>query len=117
MKISKIYQKFSEVLNKPDVLTDPEKYLGPNWKQVLNFWNYADELSDKTIVKIINRYKNFTENNINFWDDVWTLLYKETENVVGIDSRNAAFYASPFEAVKLATYELIALHKLKEKKT
>ncbi len=32
-------------INKQDVLENPEKYLGPNYKEVLNFWFYWDSLS------------------------------------------------------------------------
>jgi hypothetical protein len=44
---SKIHQRFSERLKQPDALTNPEKYLGPNYKDVLNFWIYVDGLSDQ----------------------------------------------------------------------
>ena len=32
-------------INKQDVLEHPEKYLGPNYKEVLNFWFYDESLS------------------------------------------------------------------------
>jgi hypothetical protein len=34
-------------INEQDVLKYPEKYLGPNYKEVLNFWFYLDSLSDE----------------------------------------------------------------------
>jgi hypothetical protein len=32
-------------INKQDVLDNPEKYLGPNYREVLNYWFYVDSLS------------------------------------------------------------------------
>jgi hypothetical protein len=57
MTYSKIHQAFSERLNQPDVLTHPAKYLGPNWKDVLNFWIYVDTLSDEEKKKMYDRYQ------------------------------------------------------------
>jgi hypothetical protein len=34
-------------INGQDVLNFPEKYLGPNYKEVLNLWFYWDSLSDE----------------------------------------------------------------------
>jgi hypothetical protein len=34
-------------INKQDVLDHPENYLGPNYKELLNFWFYWDSLSDE----------------------------------------------------------------------
>jgi hypothetical protein len=56
MTYSKIHQNFSQRLNQPDALTDPEKYLGPNWKDVLNFWIYLDSLSEHEREAIVERY-------------------------------------------------------------
>jgi hypothetical protein len=34
-------------INKQDVLEHPEKYLGPNYKELLNYWFYRDSWSLK----------------------------------------------------------------------
>jgi hypothetical protein len=34
-------------ISEQDVLEQPEKYLGPNHKELLNFWFYLDSLSDE----------------------------------------------------------------------
>jgi hypothetical protein len=39
------HKQISEELNEPEVLTIPEKYFGPNYKTLLNFWIYWDSLS------------------------------------------------------------------------
>jgi hypothetical protein len=36
-------------INEQDVLDHPENYLGPNYKEVLNFWFYRDSLSAKQL--------------------------------------------------------------------
>jgi hypothetical protein len=46
MTYSKIHQKFSKRLKEPDALTNPGKYLGPNFQAVLDFWFYLDTLSE-----------------------------------------------------------------------
>jgi hypothetical protein len=56
IKISKTHKRFSELLNQPDALTNPEKYLGPNWEDVLNFWIYLDTLSDKEKEEMAQSY-------------------------------------------------------------
>lgn len=39
------HKQISEELNDPEVLTSPEKYFGPNYKTLINFWIYWDSLS------------------------------------------------------------------------
>jgi hypothetical protein len=38
----------------PDVLTEPEKYLGPNYKTVLNFWSFMDTLNEDQWFNVFN---------------------------------------------------------------
>jgi hypothetical protein len=40
---SKLYDNYYD--NEQYVLENPEKYLGPNYKEVLNFWFYKESLS------------------------------------------------------------------------
>jgi hypothetical protein len=51
-------------INKQNVLDDPQNYLGPNYKEVLNLWFYWDSLSDKQwgvyIDRLIKRYAQTT---------------------------------------------------------
>jgi len=58
MKISKAHKRFSERLENPRVLTNPEEFLGPNYKAVLNFWMILDELSEDQWIVIKERYTN-----------------------------------------------------------
>jgi hypothetical protein len=53
MNYSKTHKWFASNLtcirniNEQDVLDHPENYLGPNYKELLNFWFYRDSLSAK----------------------------------------------------------------------
>jgi hypothetical protein len=54
MKISTTHQNLSEVMDYSKVLTEPENYLGTNWKEVLNFWIYLDDLSEPVKKRLID---------------------------------------------------------------
>jgi hypothetical protein len=44
---SKRHRDISDKLNNPEILTNPEKYFGPNYKTLLNFWIYWDSLTEE----------------------------------------------------------------------
>jgi hypothetical protein len=116
MTYSKIHQAYSEHLEQPDVLTHPAKYLGPNWKDVLNFWIYLDTLSDEEKKKMNDRFLALDED---VWDSAWCAAMDAANEVVGENFRNAAWCAAldvtGWRAVfGEATEELIGHHKLLE---
>jgi hypothetical protein len=51
MNYSKTHKWFASqlnryhIINEQDVLNNPENYLGPNYKELLNYWFYWDSLS------------------------------------------------------------------------
>ncbi len=47
MKISKTHQKFANTLRNQRALDNPVEFLGPNWKDVLNFWFFLDTLTEE----------------------------------------------------------------------
>jgi hypothetical protein len=115
MTYSKIHQAFSERLEQPEALTNPEKYLGPNWKDVLNFWIYFEGLSKQDKEEMDDLY--------------WTLDYNERESavdaasdasdeVIGWEFRYAAWNVALNVTGRVvfsdATLELIAHHKILE---
>jgi hypothetical protein len=117
LKISKAHQWFSDYLKEPKVLTNPEDYLGPNWKEVLDFWLYLDGLSEVEKRKM----------NKSYWAldrDVRIGAWNATKEVVREEVREAAWWAgcystpSPFPfnlyISGLATLELIGKQKLLE---
>jgi hypothetical protein len=46
----------SEEGSPQEVLSNPEKYLGPNWVKVLDFWLYLDTLSEEQLKDVEERY-------------------------------------------------------------
>jgi hypothetical protein len=115
MTYSKTHKRFSKRLNKPEALTNPEKYLGPNWEDVLNFWIYVDSLSDKEKEAIADRFLNLD-------DDVRNSAFFAAEDVateiVGEEFRylawHAAYDVTEWTIFGWATYELISHHKILE---
>jgi hypothetical protein len=53
--------KMSRVLNRlntttiPGIIDDPEKYLGPNYQEVIDFWIYCDQLNHEQIVNVVDK--------------------------------------------------------------
>jgi hypothetical protein len=115
MTYSKIHQAFSERLNQPDVLTNPEKYLGPNWEDVLNFWIYLDTLSDEEKKKMYDRYQTL-EYTVRWFAS--NAARDAADEVVGKKFSDAAWCAACDVTGRwvfaYATLELIGHHKLLE---
>jgi hypothetical protein len=44
---SERHEQFSRMIGNPEVLSQPEKFLGPNYKTLLNFWIYWQSLTRK----------------------------------------------------------------------
>ncbi len=116
MTYSKTHQKFSERLKQPDVPTNPEKYLGPNWKDVLNFWIYIVTLSKQERKEITDRYYAL---DLYVRDSAVDAAIGAAEEVVGEEFSNEAWVAAwdvtgLREVFGEATEELIGHHKLLE---
>lgn len=56
MKISKAHQRLAKFMRQEDVIPTPEKYLGPNYLSVLNFWLYLETLSKEQVIKLSKLY-------------------------------------------------------------
>lgn len=124
MNYSNSHLMLSENLNCPDVLTDPQDFLGPNYKTVLNFWTHLDNLTEEQFNVVIERYLNH-KLNLSARIDSFERAEKETLNIIGSDfttcAYNAATYAIDNDALFVArdmsgsaTLELIGMHKLFE---
>ena len=111
MKISISHQNFANWLKDQDVLTNPEKYLGHNWKDVLNFWIHLDTLSVEER-RIINRRYLALDN----MSTLKILACKAANDTIGIHYSNAAGCVSDGYDVWRATWELIGSHKLESLK-
>jgi hypothetical protein len=115
MTYSRTHKRFSELLKKPDALTNPEKYLGPNYQDVLNFWIYLDTLSYLEKREIVERYYALNDYVRHYAIDA---AWNATKVVVGEDFRRAAWRAAcdvtGCNVFCDATYEIIGHHKLEE---
>jgi hypothetical protein len=111
MKISKTHQRFSDNLNEPRALTNPEDYLGPNWRDVINFWFYIDTISEVEELKM-----NFSYFDLDFLvrADIFGAARDAAKEVVGWKVATASWFASSRAIFGDATRELIAHHKLLE---
>jgi hypothetical protein len=132
MTYSKTHQRFSERLKNPDALTNPEKYLGPNYQDVLNFWIYLDSLSDEEKGEMNDLYWALNYNMRYFANGAarnaaievvgWEFRYAAwlaADEVIGVKIRYGDLYTvydvSPWRVVFCyATLELIGHHKLLE---
>jgi hypothetical protein len=116
--ISKIHKLFSERLNDPKVLTNPEEFLGKNYKAVLNFWLILDDLSEEQWRVVEERYDNFYDENRSEWDKAANLAWKAAKEVVGVnyayDAEWAAYGVTYSWAAYWASLELIGMHKILE---
>jgi hypothetical protein len=116
IKISKTY---------PDVLEEPEKYLGPNYETILNFWWFVDGLNceqarilgtayRETIYEIRSQsYKHINEHvetkEYQFADDIWN-------NVIGAcEDKDFSLYDEFEFLMGWITLELMVMHELLDK--
>jgi hypothetical protein len=115
MTYSKIHKRFSERLEQPDILTNPEKYFGPNWEDVLNFWIYVDTLSEQDKEKMRQRYRDL-DNDVR--DAAIIAAMDAAAEFVCWEFRTEALYAARgvtgWWVFGNATWELISHHKLLE---
>ncbi len=116
MFYSKTYQAFSNYLEQPEALTDPEKYLGLNYQDVLNFWIYLDSLSDEEKKEMEDRFLALDDEE---GDAAMNAAMNAAYEVVNVEFSNEAWYAA-YDVTRwglvfgYATWELIAHHKLLE---
>jgi hypothetical protein len=131
MKISKIHQIFYETLNKPKALTHPGIFLGPNWKDVINFWLYIDGLCVEERERIEDRYWDLDDgaresSRYASWNVArevvgkricyasWRAVVLAAEEVAGNEVRESILWSNHLSVFPHATRELIAQHKLLE---
>jgi hypothetical protein len=117
--ISKTHKRFSEILNIPRVLENPEEFLGPNFESVLNFWLILDDLSKEQWRVVNERHKAFYNENYLEWDEAKDLAWDASEEVVGwryADEAAEATYnvTNSWLDACFATRELIGMHKILE---
>jgi hypothetical protein len=109
MKISTTHKRFADHLDDQIALEYPARFLGPNWKNVLNFWIYLDTLSGEEFRLIFDRYWALDEDaRVSAINNA----HKAAEATIDIHytytTRGAALTLAP----AYASLELIGSHKL-----
>jgi hypothetical protein len=107
MKISSTHQQFANDLKDQTALEYPERFLGPNWKNVLNFWIYLDTLNDEES-ELINKRYWASEDLMNLTN----LSFKTAEAIIGHENASVAWSVTPSFSSACATCELIGSHNL-----
>jgi hypothetical protein len=123
MIYSTTHLRFGEYSRSTDVFSNPLEYLGPNYKTVLNFWHYADSLTNEQWKIIESRhielgYPKWGGSSLTRRSENWYKLSGLAYAIVGDAAGYAAIAAAgddyPWTATSDATYELIGMHKLFE---
>ena len=111
MSYSKTHQRFADNLRNQRALSHPEEFLGPNWKEVLNFWLYIDTLSDEQLNMARVLYCN-----LDVADRVYAenLIWNAACIVTSKQISNWAYMSTPGLVPGVATRELIGANKILE---
>lgn len=116
MNYSTSHIRFSQKVNTPDALTEPQGFLGPNYRTVLNFWTYLDKL---TIEQLTEVSKTTAESSIDLGD--FQDIRNTAESTIGMCYLSSVYEASILssanddylvEATTMATEELVGMHRL-----
>ena len=116
MSYSKTHQRFADNLRDQRAISHPEDFLGPNWKDVLNFWIYLDTLSVKQLEKAIDIYE---AEALDYPVYHHLFIGIASDETIGRDNSSNAFIAAGglglyAVGANFATYELIGSHKILE---
>jgi hypothetical protein len=109
MKISNTHQALSDYLKNPEVLTNPEQFLGPNWETVLRWWLYYESLTDEQRKELRRRHVVI---DLVTGNRAWELAKAATFEVIGEDNRQVVWFVALYPAI---SSELIAMHLLFER--
>jgi hypothetical protein len=112
MKISKTHQRFADLLDTQSALRYPEEFLGPNWRDVLNFWFFINTLSFEQLNRVGDMYRNLAEADRISAADL--AANAATDTIMSCSIADEAFMAPPGLAGGIATLELIGAHKILE---
>jgi hypothetical protein len=111
MNYSKAHQNFSNYLQNPEALTNPQDFLGPNYETVLNFWWTMDSLTETQWKEVARRYDalDYAAGYASWYAAWYAASY--AAGYAWYAAWNAAWYAAR-DAARYATYELMGMHTL-----
>ena len=113
--ISKSHKLFSERLQDPRVLTNPEEFLGPNYRAVLNFWLFIQDLTKDQCMTIYFRERGFYFNQHPEWNRAAIEAHDASNETIGsefAEYADVSAWAVYGNAARWATRELIGMHKI-----
>ena len=112
MTPSKYHLNFFKFHALSDALDNPEKYFGPNYATLLNFWNFLENLTKEQVEKIPSRvdsvsgrYSVFEESR-NITKDYWHCVCSLGSTVFNDGSKSSI--------MARASHEIIAMHSIIE---
>jgi hypothetical protein len=108
MKISTTHQRFGDNLDNQERTLE---FLGPNWRDVLNFWLYLDTLGPEQILILSDRYWALDAADFAFAD---SLAWNAARGATSIEKASRIFDAVAGNDSSLATMELVGVHKILE---
>ena len=102
MKISKSHEYFAR-RHELESIGNPEKFFGPNYLALLNFWQYLDTLDEQQWLNVTEKYysiqpqfnahyyyhRKFVYSNLPFWNNVFNDILDRS--AVRIIVREAAY--------------------------
>ena len=124
MNISKIHEEFSERLSykKLRILSNPEEFLGPNYKAVLNFWILLETNQEnyEAFDKLTHVFRYFGGDSL-FLDYYWELREQIFENsfipshvkviLLNLGYGNIQFFPVVRDYTAITTIELTGQHR------
>jgi hypothetical protein len=115
MKISTTHQRFADILRSQRALSHPYEFLGPNWKEVLNFWLYLGGLSTEQLEIDEDRYEEVPLDGVDIVENAaWETLNACSAGVTSRQKATRIFNAINGCVASIATMELVGVHKILE---
>jgi hypothetical protein len=112
MNYSKSHQNFSNVLQNPKALTNPQDFLGPNYETVLNFWTFIDSLTEDNWEEVAHRYSAIDHAAGYAARAAAGYAARVVAGDAAWDAARVAAWDAAWDAARGATYELIGMHTL-----
>jgi hypothetical protein len=116
MHYSKAHQNFSNGLQNPEALTNPQNFLGPNYETVINFWWFIDGLTENQWNEVARRYHALDDAARSAAGSAaGAAAMSAAMSAAGYAAWNAARNAArnaAWNAAGYATYELMGMHTL-----
>jgi hypothetical protein len=112
MEHSKTLEKFISEWHPLDCLLTPEKYFGPNYESVFNFWTYIDTLDEEQLRSVERSSRIISRSHK---DTLVNIATKTVYNQYCVWDTASESYRNGITAcfsLGYATLEIVCMHKL-----